>query len=219
MPRREPSKQAARREKTRAAILAAAQRVFAEAGFGGARVEEIARRAGVNRASIFYYFEGKGDLYQTVLQTLVAPLLDDVRKVLALGEQVRASGPAVELIERGVSVAVDFLARNPNAARILLRELADYQPGRNPALSRALKPIVEEASAFLEARAAEGRIDPIDPVHLMTTLSGATLVFITGTPILDPRRRAAGLREPELAKHKSEMARIARRLLGVEDPR
>lgn len=219
MPRREPTRQADRREKTRSAVLAAAEDVFAESGFGGARVEEIARRAGVNRASIFYYFESKEDLYHTVLQALVAPLLDDVRKVLSLGEQVRAPEPGVELIEQGVSLAVDFLARNPNAARILLRELADYQPRRNPALSRALKPIVEEASAFLEARAAEGRIDPIDPVHLMTTLSGATLVFITGTPILDPRRRAAGLREPELSKHKSEMARIARRLLGVEDPR
>jgi len=219
MPRRAPFKQTARREKTRAAILAAAQEVFAQAGFGGARVEAIARRAGVNRASIFYYFEDKQDLYQTVLQTLVAPYLDDVRKVLSLGEQVTDAGSGVELIERGVSVAVDFLARKPDAARILLRELADHQPGRNPALSRALKPIVEETSAFLRARAEEGLIDPIDPVHLMTTLAGATLVFVTGTPILDPRRRAAGLREPELAKHKSEMARIARRLLGVEDPR
>jgi TetR/AcrR family transcriptional regulator len=219
MPRPQPSKQTARREKTRAAILAAAQDAFAEGGFGGARVEEIAQRAGVKRASIFYYFEGKQDLYQTVLHTLVSPLLDDVRKVLSLGEQVRAAGPGVELIERGVSMFVDFLARSPNAARILLRELADHQPGRNPALSRALKPIVEEASAFLLARAADGQIDPVDPVHLMTTLSGATLVFITGTPILDPRRRADGLREPELAKHKSEMARIARRLLGVKDPR
>jgi TetR/AcrR family transcriptional regulator len=219
MPRRRPSKQTARSDKTRAAILTAAEDVFAHAGFGGARVEEVAQRAGVSRASIFYYFEGKGDLYQTVLQSLVAPYLDDVRKVLSLGEQVSDVDSGAEVIERGVAVAVDFLARKPNAARIVLRELADYQPGRNPALGQALKPIVAEASQFLRARAEEGRIDPIDPVHLMTTLAGATLVFITGTPILDPGRRTAGLREPELAKHKSEMTRIARRLLGVEDPR
>ena len=56
------------RERTRQKIFDAAAEVFAEKGFAGARVEEIARRAGVNRQLISYYFEGKEGLYQAVLR-------------------------------------------------------------------------------------------------------------------------------------------------------
>lgn len=47
---------------TKEKILKVSEQVFAEKGFDGARVDEIARKAGVNKALIYYYFDGKDDL-------------------------------------------------------------------------------------------------------------------------------------------------------------
>src|SRR5215510_719835 len=55
-------------EGARAAILAAAERVFAQAGLAGARTEVIAAEAGVNKALLFYYFKSKEKLYHAILE-------------------------------------------------------------------------------------------------------------------------------------------------------
>src|SRR5437867_7995899 len=54
-------------EQSRAAILKAAVREFAQEGVAGARTDAIARAAGVNKALLYYYFEGKEGLYRAVL--------------------------------------------------------------------------------------------------------------------------------------------------------
>jgi TetR/AcrR family transcriptional regulator len=58
----------ARRAETRGAILAAAARIFAEAGLAGARTDAIAAAAGVNKALLYYYFESKQRLYEAVVE-------------------------------------------------------------------------------------------------------------------------------------------------------
>ena len=56
-------------ERTSAAVLAAAVKEFAEKGYGGARIDSIARRAGANKRMIYHYFGGKEDLYLAVLES------------------------------------------------------------------------------------------------------------------------------------------------------
>ena len=76
-----PKDKAARRppgerdpERTRAAILAAATEQFTAHGLGGARVDEIARRSGVNKRMIYYYFGDKNGLYLAVLEASYADI-------------------------------------------------------------------------------------------------------------------------------------------------
>src|SRR5437660_6303029 len=61
-------------EKTRAAILNAALQEFAHEGVTGARTDEIARSAGVNKALLYYYFKDKDGLYAAVLEQVVSDL-------------------------------------------------------------------------------------------------------------------------------------------------
>ncbi len=56
-------------------ILDAATAVFAEKGFDGARVDEIARRAGVNKALIYYYFESKDQIVEELMQGMIKELV------------------------------------------------------------------------------------------------------------------------------------------------
>ena len=62
------ARRAARGAETRAAILAAAEQVFAKAGLAGARTDAIAAAAGVNKALLYYYFKSKGGLYEAVVE-------------------------------------------------------------------------------------------------------------------------------------------------------
>src|SRR6267154_6338960 len=69
-------------EKTRAAILKAALEEFMHEGPSGARTEEIARRAGVNKALLYYYFKDKEGLYTAALEQVFTGLHDRVMSVL-----------------------------------------------------------------------------------------------------------------------------------------
>ena len=61
-------------ERSRAAVLAAAMKEFAESGYGGARIDKVAERAGVNKQLIYYYFGNKDDLYLAVLDSAYSAL-------------------------------------------------------------------------------------------------------------------------------------------------
>jgi len=66
-------------------IVAAALTVFAEKGFAGARIEEIARRAGVSKGTVYLYFETKSDLFRAVVHDAITPNIEEVKRtILAL---------------------------------------------------------------------------------------------------------------------------------------
>src|SRR5947199_3954496 len=69
-------------EKTRAAILKAALEEFAHEGVTGARTDEIARSAGVNKALLYYYFKDKDGLYAAALEQVISGLFTRVEAVL-----------------------------------------------------------------------------------------------------------------------------------------
>src|SRR5689334_21346483 len=69
-------------EKTRASILKAALEEFAQEGVSGARIDEIARRAAVNKALLYYYFKDKEGLYSAVLEQVFSELFSRVTAAL-----------------------------------------------------------------------------------------------------------------------------------------
>jgi hypothetical protein len=134
-----------------------------------------------------------------VLQGIFAALIQRMAPVFAAGANE-------DLIEPAIGAFMDFLTERPKVARILLRELADHEEGEPSLIVDQVRPITGSVRALLEAAQADGIADPVDPVHLLLTVSGASLFFVTGAPILG----AAG------ADHKAELVRIVRRLLGLE---
>ncbi len=80
---------------TKAAIVAAALEEFAQLGLAGARMDEIARAARVNKALLYYYFESKEHLYQGVVEQMFVAMTDALRGALEHGR--RAPGEAAGL--------------------------------------------------------------------------------------------------------------------------
>src|SRR5260370_10129948 len=156
-----------RPEQSRAAILKAAVREFAEEGVAGARTEAIARSAGVNKALLYYYFEDKEALYGAVL----AQVFGGVRAAIhdALSQELSPR----EKIASYVCAHFDYIASNPLYPRIVQAEF--LRAGRDPSrLQRIAKeyfrPVFLEISALLKAGANPGDFRQVDPMPFFPSM-------------------------------------------------
>jgi TetR/AcrR family transcriptional regulator len=213
MPQAAP--QRSRAERTRAAVLEAAEAVFAEKGFAATRLEDVADRVGIRRASIVYYFKDKRELYHAVLASVFGGLLARIAEALSRPDPLPAR------IEAGVGAWVDYVGARPSIARLILREVADATPGSRPAVLEHTQPFFElvRKQVYEREDAASASLTPIDPVHLASTIAGATVFFVAAMPTLVPELALDPVSPRRLAAHREEVLRIVRRLLGTAGPR
>lgn len=202
-------------ERTRAAILAAAERQFAQRGFRETRLEDVADEVGLKRAALFYHFRDKRALYEAVVEDVFADLLARLEAVLA------GRGPLADRIDASIEVWVDALAARPAMARLILRKAADA-PTDDP------EPIFPRAPAFLamgrrlfEEGQRSGELNPIrpDPFHVISAIVGASVFYFAALRSVLPGEDFDPLAPAELAAHRRDLVRTARRLLGVGAPR
>ena len=131
--RAEKERNAAR---SRAAILDAAERLFAEQGYDATSLTQVGAAAGVSRGTPGYFFGSKAELYQAVLERAFAEVREAVRAGRA---RALASSQSAETILAGaVSDYFDFLAARPNFVRLIEREA--LSGGRAAPTARAISP-------------------------------------------------------------------------------
>jgi TetR/AcrR family transcriptional regulator len=107
-------------DRSRAAILDAAERLFAEQGYDATSLNQVGAAAGVSRGTPGYFFGSKADLYQAVLDRCFGEVREAVR---AGRERALASSQSPDVILAGaVSDYFDFLAARPNLIRLVERE-------------------------------------------------------------------------------------------------
>ena len=107
-----------KRAETTQRILAAAASIFAEVGFAGARMDEIARRAGVNKATIYYHIGDKEALYAQVLHNIFAHAADCFK------EKIKVDQSPEQKLKVYIRTFIDLIDRNPEMPSIMLREQA-----------------------------------------------------------------------------------------------
>ena len=150
-----------------ARILDAAQEVFAEHGFRGATVNEIAARARMSKPNVLYYFKNKKMLYRTVLDRTLQIWLEP------LAELDAANDPQIE-IRRYIARKFEASRLNPNASRVFASEMLQGAPILADYLSGELRALVRRKSRVIKRWIAEGRLAPIDPVHLIFMIWATT---------------------------------------------
>ncbi|GAA1457079.1 TetR/AcrR family transcriptional regulator [Williamsia maris] len=194
-PRRhpEPSTRVRDAERSRAALLDAAQAEFAEKGYSGGRVDAIATRAGVNKQLIAYYFGGKQGLYNAVTE----------RRHALVAEFDTPDTPLPELALRYFAAFGD----NPDLERIFLRENLDQDPG-----DVEYEPDSVEV-VDLRRRQRAGEIgDELDPAFVLLFLEAMT---VSGSLFPAEAKRLTGLdpRSAEFRQRAAEqLSAIVRRL-------
>jgi TetR/AcrR family transcriptional regulator len=113
---------------TREAILNAAEAVFAEHGFDGARIDAIAARSGYNKSLLFQYFGDKLGLYVEVLKRIDREITElQARFIPMLEDETIASNADTfkAFLETGVGALFDFLLEHPRYMRMLTWEMAE----------------------------------------------------------------------------------------------
>jgi len=155
-------------EESRARIVEAAGRLFADRGFDGVSVRELARRAGVNAAAINYHFGGKEGLYHAVIRKLIddtepmfAPMVVRLRDGVAraAGDRETLAGIAAALVRgllRNILTSTDLRWQIP----ILLREA--QQPSREFAMlvAERIDPVHDAIAELVGAATGYGARSP-----------------------------------------------------------
>lgn len=148
-------------------IMAAAESVFAEHGFRGATVDEIARRAEMSKPNLLYYFHNKDALYRAVLEHTLDIWLEPLAEIDA------DKDPESE-IRRYIARKIEASRKNPNASRIFASEMLRGAPVLGDYLRGALKALVARKCAIIERWIADGKLAPIDPIHLIFMIWATT---------------------------------------------
>jgi len=172
---------------TRDRVLRAATELFAERGFHGTKVRDIAARAGANVAAGHYHFGSKRDLYVEVLRACFA----EVRATLersgvqpAPAVLARMSRPALErLIEKRMTVMMTNLLGPPPSAHgtLMLREMLDPSDALPIVVAEFVEPMVQETEAIVR-RLAPG----LDEERLrlcVTSIMGQALFYRATLPV------------------------------------
>ena len=98
-------------------ILEVAEARFAQRGFAGVGMRELALAAGLGKSSLFHHFPTKRELYVAVIERVIERIEARVQPALA------TAGGAVLRIDHAVDALIDALAEHPTTARLLLRSL------------------------------------------------------------------------------------------------
>jgi len=197
--------------RTRAEIVAAAERHFAERGFEATRLDDIADDVGIRRAAIFYHFGDKQELYTEMLRAVFG----------AWTGALPTEGTPAERLEAALTGWIDFVAERPTVARLILREAANTQPGVVSSFAREASAPTTWFRAVIDEGVESGELKPVIEPHRFISLMGAITVFhFAAMPWMTLGRSFDPWSASELAKHKREILMVARGMLGIEtDPR
>jgi TetR/AcrR family transcriptional regulator len=204
--RRVPVKRKRNAEVTKTVILDAALREFAEQGFAGARMDEIAKVAAVNKALLYYYFESKDQLFIGVIHRAFLTVTDALHAALS-----RPASPGQRLLAF-LDANFEVLAAQPLLARLLGQEVDMLKSISSETISGLFQqgfldrivPLLAEFRTVLAEGVKTGEfrtvdIDAVVPLLIMlvrTAARGMPMVgkFLPGSKNMSAaRRRAAAI--------------------------
>lgn len=158
-------------------ILEAAMDIFSEVGFNGARVDEIAKRAGVNKAMIYYHIGDKEALYAEVLHNAIGHVADSISGAIGA-----ASTPEEKLLAyiRGFAGAVEG---NPRMGPILLREIASGGQNLPDLVLKDFARLIGIVASIIEEGKEKGVFVNVTPFILHMMVAGSIVLYKASGPI------------------------------------
>ncbi len=148
-------------------IVLEATRLFAERGYEGTSMGDLAECVGLRKASLFHHFESKDVLYATVL----GQLLDRVGGAIVAA--VSSEGSFGQRLDNLTEAVTGILGADPHAARLLIREAMDWGPVMRGELGERIQLVLEAAAEFTRAGQREGVFNSsLDPKQLVISTIG-----------------------------------------------
>jgi TetR/AcrR family transcriptional regulator len=182
-------------------ILDIALHRFAQAGFEGTSLADIAADAGMRKPSLLYHFASKDALRVATLEHLLARWRDGIPEIMA------AASSGENRFDRVLAACLEFFSASPDRARLFLRENLDHPAMVREVLHRDLGPWLDVLADYIRRGQREGIIKAaVDPeAYLVQVIALAVLTFSfgDGAPTTLGERVTERLRDEfvRLAKH------------------
>ncbi len=166
-----------KRDESIRSILDAATEVFADAGFAGARMDEIARRAGVNKAMIYYRIGDKEALYTKVLHEVFGAATEHISK------SIKEESPPDEKMRTYITSLASTLESHPSMPYIIMREMASRGRQLNEVIAGDLLNILAIVGEIIDEGVKKGVFMRINPLTLHLMIIGVMILFKASTPM------------------------------------
>ncbi len=187
-------------------ILDVSEALFAQRGFSGIGMREVADAAGLGKSSLFHHFRGKGPLYYEVLGRVLGRIRQRLDAALRTAPEPRAG------LHAWVEALVDALAEYPTSARLLLRGLfEDHDLPRLPEAERAeqvLGHILGQIHRLLRDGVESGAFRRVSVPDTLQTLIGATVYHFASGEVGEGVLGAPIFSAQAVARRKRELARL-----------
>jgi AcrR family transcriptional regulator len=171
----------ARRDADRRHLIDAAERVFADRGYEGTHVQDVAAEAGLSLASLYALVDGKAELYAEIHATRGRALLERAGAATKPDPAAEGGAPAMETLLRGVRAYVEFLVEHPHYLRLQLLESQPWalRP-RFPSSEqqRQWRSGLQLTVEVFRAAIAEGSVVEEDPQTLGRLMIAAHQVYL-----------------------------------------
>lgn len=180
---------------TRDQILDEALRCFAERGYDGTSLNDIAAGVGIRRPSLLHHFPSKDSLYGNVFERLLSDWLERLEESIA--SPVTGWDKAELVLRSGLAL----FAETPDYVRIMRREALDGGEHLGMDLSTVLKPLFDAAVVYFEEQMNNGTFRRHDPRHLLITGYGAILTYFSDAPFIDELLEDKAMTEKNINEH------------------
>jgi len=199
-------------ERSKAAILAAAENHFSRLGFAATRLEDIADELGLTRAALFYYFKDKQTLFDAMIADSFSGLVEQLGNLLEA-----ASGTISERLEKATEAWVDAVVSRPNLARLILRFIADGIEHPSQRIYSGNEQIPQKFFELFEEGRRTGELKPMDadPFHCASAIIGSTVFYAAALSSLVPNKQFEPLDPIQAAAHRRQALHLQRSLLGI----
>ncbi len=158
-------------------ILEAARKVFARKGLEGARMQEIAEEAGINKALLHYYYRNKEKLFDLVFQEVFSKLVGSI--AYTLNEDI----PLVSKLEIFIDRYMELLKNNPFFPGFIITEI-HRDPERIVKIFHEKETPIYRFMELMHIEMEQGHIRKVDPRHLLVHIISLCVFPFVARPIL-----------------------------------
>jgi len=161
-------------ERTAERILEAAETLFAERGYAGTTLRDVAAKVGLRNPSLYNHFPSKESLYAAVLERGISPMLEALS---AFAEAEQQDSTAV------IRRMLELLAQRPNLAQLIQHEILAGGERMNPLLREWIEPVFAQARRAIERNPAASRWRPDQIPLLVLALYHVVVGYFTIAPL------------------------------------